>query len=214
MPDQLFWNTVNPFLKAALTKMMNDGPFHQFRLVGGTSLSLQLGHRVSVDIDLFTDAPHGTVDFDSINNFLKRSFSSVSKPQTDLIGFGQSYTIGDNVEELFKLDVYYTEPFIQQELIVDRYRLATVEEIIAMKVDIVQRGARKKDFWDLHELLNRYSPTQMIGLHERRYPYDHDEARIRKNFVDFSNADDDFDPVCLKGKYWELIKFDFIQALV
>jgi predicted nucleotidyltransferase component of viral defense system len=32
--------------------------------------------------------------------------------------------------------------------------MATVEEIIAMKLDVMQRGGRKKDFWDLHELLS------------------------------------------------------------
>lgn len=82
-----------------------------------------------------------------------------------------------------------------------------------MKIDIVQRGSRKKDFWDLHELLDRYTPSQMIALHKIRYPYNHDENDIRKNFTNFAMADDDFDPICLQGKYWELIKLDIIQAL-
>jgi len=63
MPDRLFWNTVTPLLKTALTKMMDSGFFQQFRLVCGTSLSLQLGHRTSVDIDLFTDASYGLINF-------------------------------------------------------------------------------------------------------------------------------------------------------
>lgn len=82
-----------------------------------------------------------------------------------------------------------------------------------MKIDIVQRQARKKDFWDLHELLNIHSVTLMIGLHKQRYPYSHDESLIRKNLVDFSRADEDFDPICLKGKYWELIKLDITKAV-
>ncbi len=51
----------------------------------------------------------------------------------------------------------------------------------------------------------------MIALHKQRYPYTHDENQIRKNFTDFKNADDDFDPVCLKGKHWEIIKLDIID---
>ena len=102
---------------------------------------------------------------------------------------------------------------IQPPLTVGPYRLATIEEIIAMKIDIVQRLARKKDFWYLHELLDQYNPDQMIQLHQLRYPYNHDKTVIRKNFADFSNADDDFDPICLKGKYWELIKLDINNAL-
>ncbi|UZJ63260.1 nucleotidyl transferase AbiEii/AbiGii toxin family protein [Sphingobacterium sp. KU25419] len=34
--------------------------------------------------------------------------------------------------------------------------MATVEEIIAMKIDVVQRTGRKKDFWDIHALLSQY----------------------------------------------------------
>jgi predicted nucleotidyltransferase len=213
MPSGLFWNTVTPLLRTALTKMMEDGPFQQFRLVGGTSLSLQLGHRISVDIDLFTDAVHDSIEFGVIDNFLRGSFTYVSEPQSGVIGMGQSYLIGESEDEIVKLDLYYTDTFIQPELVVEPFRLATVEEIIAMKIDIVQRVARKKDFWDLHELLAQYTPSQMIELHRTKYPYNHDEELIRANFTNFTIADGDFDPVCLKGKYWELIKYDFVQVI-
>jgi hypothetical protein len=213
MPEGLFWDAATPLLKVALTKVMANGPFQQFRLVGGTALSLQLGHRISVDIDLFTDASYNSIDFKVIDNFLRKTFSYVSVPQSGVIGMGMSYLIGDDENDSVKLDLYYTEPFIQPELIIAPYRLATIEEIIAMKIDIVQRGARKKDFWDLHELLDKYSPGQMLELHKTRYPYHHDESEIRTNFINFIIADDDFDPICLKGKYWELIKFDIVKAL-
>jgi predicted nucleotidyltransferase component of viral defense system len=213
MPNGLFWNTVTPLLRTALTKMMEDGPFHQFRLVGGTSLSLQLGHRISVDIDLFTDAAYDSIDFGVIDSFLRGSFTYVSEPHAGVIGLGQSYLIGESEDETVKLDLYYTDAFIRPELLVTPFRLATVEEIIAMKIDIVQRVARKKDFWDLHELLEQYSPSQMIELHKTRYPYNHDEGLIRANFTNFTIADGDFDPICLKGKYWELIKYDFVQVI-
>jgi Nucleotidyl transferase AbiEii toxin, Type IV TA system len=213
MPDGLFWNTVTPLLKSALTKMMDFGPIQQFRLVGGTSLSLQLGHRSSLDIDLFTDATYGSIDFNSIDTSLRKLFPYVSEPQAGVIGMGRSYLLGDDEQTAVKLDLYYTEPFIQPPLVIGQYRLATIEDIIAMKIDIVQRVARKKDFWDLHELLGTYSPKQMIELHKIKYPYSHDENRIRTNFADFTMADDDFDPICLRGKYWELIKLDTIRAL-
>ena len=141
MPNGLFWNTVTPLLRAALTKLMKDGPFQQFRLVGGTSLSLQLGHRISLDIDLFTDAAYDSINFGVIDNFLRSSFTYVSEPQVGVIGIGQSYLIGESADETVKLDLYYTDAFIQPELLVAPFRLATVEEIIAMKIDIVQRVA-------------------------------------------------------------------------
>jgi hypothetical protein len=91
--------------------------------------------------------------------------------------------------------------------------MATIEEIIAMKIDIVQRGGRKKDFWDLHEVIERYPLSKMIQLHNQRYPYSHDKQAIMDNFINFDAADDDFDPICLRGKYWELIKLDLINCI-
>lgn len=187
--------------------------FHPFRLVGGTSLTLQLGHRVSDDIDLFTDALYDSIDFHSIDTLLRNTFGYVTDVQPGPIGMGASYLVGNSQEDTVKLDLFYTDPFIQPPLEIGPYKLATIEEIIAMKIDIVQRKARKKDFWDLHELLNSHTPSQMIALHAQRYPYAHNEAVIRQNFTDFSRADEDFTPICLRGKHWELIKLDVVQAL-
>ncbi|AYB31979.1 nucleotidyl transferase AbiEii/AbiGii toxin family protein [Chryseolinea soli] len=213
MPDSLHWDTVTPLLKDALTILMESEIFDPFRLVGGTSLSLQLGHRMSDDIDLFTDEVYESIDFDKIDKFLRDSFAYVSEPTTGPIGMGRSYFIGNSKDDTVKLDLYYTDKFIRDPLVLGPYRLATVEEIVAMKIDIVQRRGRKKDFWDLHEVIEDYSIEAMIALHQERYPYNHNEAIIRENFTDFSNADGDFDPKCARGKFWELIKYDFFKTL-
>lgn len=54
--------------------MMNSPIFDSFRLVGGTALSLQIGHRESIDIDLFSDINYGEIDFDHIDHFLRQKF--------------------------------------------------------------------------------------------------------------------------------------------
>jgi Nucleotidyl transferase AbiEii toxin, Type IV TA system len=213
MPSKLYWNTITPLLKRMLCQLMEIELFQPFRLVGGTSLSLQLGHRSSIDIDLFTDRPYDSIDFKALDDFLRNAYPYVSNPTRGPVGMGRSYLIGDSEMESVKLDLYYTDTFIQPELVIEGIRMASIEEVIAMKIDIVQRGGRKKDFWDLHELMDQYPPARMISLHELRYPYGHDETLIRSNFIYFSMADDDFDPVCLKGKYWEIIKLDITQAL-
>lgn len=60
----------------------------------------------------------------------------------------------------------------------------------------------------MHELTDYYDVKTMIGFHEQKYPYDHDEEVIRAKLTDFDNAEDDLDPQCLKGKFWELIKYE------
>ena len=68
MPDKLHWGTVEPLLKETLTILSKHQLSQSFRLVGGTSLSLQLGHRMSDDIDLFTDALYNSIDFSAIDS--------------------------------------------------------------------------------------------------------------------------------------------------
>ena len=50
----------------------------------------------------------------------------------------------------------------------------------------------------------------MLSLHRKRYPYTNDEELILHNLINFKLANDDFDPICLRGKYWEFIKEDII----
>jgi predicted nucleotidyltransferase component of viral defense system len=207
----LYWNTVAPDLKSLLTGLIASPIFSRFRLVGGTALSLQLGHRKSVDIDLFTDAPYQSIDFNSMDSYLRDHYKYVSNPTTGPIAFGRSYFIGDNDQQAIKVDIYYTDPFIRDPINPDNIRMATTEEITAMKIDVIQRGGRKKDFWDIHELMDTYTIKRMIALHSERYHYTHDEQKIRKEFMNFAKADIDFDPVCLRGKYWELIKLDILE---
>ena len=212
----MYWNTVEPKLRAVLLQMMDEPLFGMFRLVGGTSLSLQLGHRMSTDIDLFTDAAYGSVDFKLIDTYLREHFEYVSPPwDNESPGMGRGYIVGATAadEDLMKIDLYYTDQFIQPVITSGNVRMATLEEIAAMKIDIVQREARKKDFWDIHEILDSCNMEQMIALHEARYPYAHDADAIYSGLTDFRNADDDLDPICLKGKHWELIKLDIVTAV-
>jgi hypothetical protein len=67
MITQLYRKTVSEALWTALNRLMTMELLLPFRLVGGTALSLQLGHRMSVDIDLFTDCDYNSIDFNAID---------------------------------------------------------------------------------------------------------------------------------------------------
>jgi len=213
MNRKLHYQTISPLLKSALKWLMTEKVFEPFRLVGGTALSLRLGHRQSADIDLFTDAGYGSVDFKQIDNCLERKFKYTDSLHLETTGFGKSYYIGESALNCVKLDLFYTDNFIRPVSKTDNIRFAAIDDIVAMKVDIVSRGARKKDFWDLHELLDIYSIPEMLKMHLERYPFSHNKNEIIAKFSDFESADNDFDPICLKGKYWELIKLDIVEAL-
>lgn len=83
---KLYYNTISSKLMNALTKLMREKAFDSFRLVGGTALALQLGHRISVDIDLFTDIEYGSMNLQEISDSIQRVFPFVEgleKLETD-----------------------------------------------------------------------------------------------------------------------------------
>lgn len=213
MANKLHYNTAKKELLEILKQLMSLHELNRFRLVGGTALSLQIGHRISVDIDLFTDEEYGSVNFDILEKILKSSYSYFLTSGIGGVAMGCSYYIGRSEGNSIKLDLFYTEKFIAPIKVIDDIRLADVDDIVAMKIEVISHGGRKKDFWDIHELLSVYSIGQMLKLHEQRYPFTHNEEEIRHKFTDFKNADNDFDPICLRGKYWEIIKLDISEAI-
>jgi len=202
-------NTVSDNLWVSLNKLMKIEELKSFRLVGGTSLSLQIGHRMSVDIDLFTDAPYDSIDFDRIDEVICSTFPTVEMGYGGNNSMGKSYFVGTSKEDLVKLDIFYTDSFVFPQLIEQDIRFARLEEIAAMKLEVIGNNGRKKDFWDLHELMDHFSLNQMIEFYEKRYPYSLTKKEIISQLTFFDNADEDFDPICLRNKYWGLIKLDF-----
>ncbi len=211
---KIYKETVSDLLWETLKKLMQLKELDTFRLVGGTNLSLLLGHRVSVDIDLFTDSEYKSIDFHEIDVLFQNSFAYVDYGFGGNDSMGKSYLIGDNKDETIKVDLFYTDSFQYPIIYNDGIRFSQLEEIVAMKLEVIGNYGRKKDFWDIHELMRYFSWSEMLSFYEKRYPYSHTRDEIVKKLVDFKIADNDFDPICLKGKYWELIKLDIEESIV
>ena len=211
--NELQYQTVKPILRSTLERLMEMEEFAPFRLVGGTSLSLRYGHRMSDDIDLFTDAEYGSLDFHQLQGILCKEFPYCQGDCGDIVGFGASYIVGNSKDDCVKLDLFYTDPFIKPMEVFGSIRMAAVEDIIAMKMDVVSRGGRKKDFWDLHMLRDHYSIDQMLSLYEERYPYGATKEECTSGLTNFSVADSEPDPICLQEKVWQLIKLDFEESM-
>jgi hypothetical protein len=156
---------------------------------------------MSVDIDLFSDAEYETLDFNAIDAHLRAHYFYVDSMDIAPIGMGKSYYVGRNSAESLKLDLYYTDDFIDEVQEFNGLRLASRAEITAMKLDVVQRTGRKKDFWDIERLKDDFTINEMFALHEKRYPYTHDKELLREKFTDFTQADEDFEPLCLRGRH-------------
>ena len=151
---RLHYETVTPLLRETLGVLMQEELFSPFRLVGGTNLSLRYGHRKSDDIDLFTDAEYRSLDFRTFEVFLRSRFPYYHCTDTSsIVSFGRSYYVGKSEDEYVKVDLMYSDPFLEDAEVIDGIRMAGVKDIVAMKMHVVSQGGRKKDFWDLHRLL-------------------------------------------------------------
>jgi hypothetical protein len=212
MASDLYTKTISKTLHSTLKKLMQMPVLKNFRLVGGSALSLQLGHRISVDLDLFTDELYGSIDFNAIQKELSKEFGVLQS--TSKVGIGPGFTcfIGESEDNLIKLDLFYTEKFQFPNLIVDNIRIADIRDIAAMKLEVISNNGRKKDFWDLIEILEHFTFKDLIEIYRQKYPYN-DIQMVIKGLIDFRNADNEVEPICLKGRYWELIKADITDLV-
>ena len=89
--------------------------------------------------------------------------------------------------------------------------MATTKEIALMKLDTISRGGRKKDFWDMSEIFEHIKFSELLSSYQVKYPYNNIED-VKKGMISFESADNMPDPICLKGKYWELIKEEMLSV--
>jgi len=175
-----------------------------FRLVGGTALSLQLGHRQSLDIDLFTSSDFSK---DEISSELIATFNI--KGKVKLMGDTMIQTItNDGV----KIDIVNKKnPFTRDAVLEEGIRMARIEEIAAMKIKIIcdpfTGRKTKKDLSDVAVLLDKFSIKEMVHFFKEKYPTmaPYDEGVILQ-LNDFSKAEVTEMPKMLNRMTWKSIK--------
>jgi len=210
---KLHYNTVSKQMLEYLQKLMANRAFDDFVLVGGTALSLQLGHRISVDIDLFSANAYGSMNLDAIKCSLTALFPYTGNLETlEERSLGYTVYIGDNMAESVKLDLFYTEDFIAPPVEQDGLRLASLQDIAAMKMQAIVNSKRKKDFWDIHELLEHFTLEKLIQCGLQRNPYTLTVEDILSSLHHSAELTQDNVIECLKGKYWEFVVEDLQTA--
>lgn len=192
--------TISPFLEKCLRELMLIDELKGYVLVGGTALSLLLGHRKSVDIDMFCpDYKNG----DEMFPVLRKYYPHVSISN---LGFGLAmYLPEPGSDKILKVDIMSNESFIRPFTIQEEVRIAHIEDIAAMKLEAITSRFEKKDFWDIAEILSKYSFQEITGFYKERYPWnDLKDVIIRVSMAD--KCDTQPDPECVNGKTWDDVK--------
>jgi hypothetical protein len=171
-----------------------------FYLVGGTSLTLQMGHRNSIDIDLFTqDAFDNATIIEIVKEYV--NFTPIHNFRNTIIG----------VTDVIKVDfIRHNYPFVLPPICEEGITFLSKEDITAMKLNaIVNSGKRLKDFIDIYYLLEYFSMNEMLHFFQKKYP-DYNPMIAFKAINYFEDIDLAIDPPILKNP----ISIDMIKKRI
>jgi len=180
-----------------LTDLMKDEQLGEFFLVGGTALSLQIGHRISIDLDLFSIKPF---DENQLLTYLENGYKFKLDYQSKNTLKGQI----NNVKVDFITHAY---PLINPLIIDEHIRMASAEDIAAMKLNAISgNGTRLKDFIDIAYLSSSITLNRMIEAYAQKYSSRNPLMIVKA--LDYHNDIDFNEPVdMVDGKYaWKKIK--------
>ena len=191
----LYYKTIHPETLELLKKLQSLDVFKSLRLVGGTALALQIGHRVSDDIDLF-----GPLKSDKIS--ISEALNEIGKVAvintTENINV---YTVNG-----IKVDIVnYPYPWLAAEISEKNLRLAALKDISAMKLAAITGRGTKKDFIDIYFLLEIFSLEQILGFYQQKYS-DGSQFLVLKSLSYFEDANPDISPKMFSNINWEEIK--------
>lgn len=198
----LFYETIYPQTLGLLKKLQNEDFFSDLRLVGGTSLALQIGHRISVDLDLFGKLK---ADALALNNKLTELAQIQTLQQTENIHI---YTIND-----VKVDIVnYPYPWLKPAVKCDNLALATIEDIAAMKLAAITGRGSKKDFIDIYFILQKYEIGHLLKFYEEKYR-DGSIFQVLRSLAYYDDAEEEPMPKMLIKVAWEEVKATILNKL-
>lgn len=193
----MYPEAISPETGDILAKLSRTEIANNFYLAGGTALSLQLGHRKSIDLDWFSKADFSGAD-------LKKELASLGNFELNSEAPGTINGLLDNVRlSFFHYDYDLIFPFI----IFQNVNLADERDIAAMKISAISYRGRKKDFIDLYFLLQKYSLKELIGFFEKKFKdIKYNNLHILKSLAYFEDAEEEPMPIILKPAGWEEVK--------
>ena len=191
----LYLETIETETLDLLKKIQSNEVFSEARLVGGTALALQIGHRKSVDLDFFGPMKIAEID-------LPQELSIYGSVSIRNIGKRVQSFMVSNVQVDF---VEYDYPWLDNIVSIKGLRLASCRDIAAMKLSAITNRGSRKDFVDLAFLLEIFTLQDILSFYAEKYSEDNC-FHVLKSLVFFDDAEDDPMPNMLNQFNWEAAK--------
>lgn len=174
-------------------------------LAGGTALALQIGHRVSYDLDFFTDKKFRA------QIFLKK-ISQIKSYHHERIGWGTILgKLGDVKFSVF----YYDYPLLKKTIQFKNINVASIHDIAAMKIAAVSERGTKRDFIDLYFILQKFTLPEILDFYNQKYKkLSSNLIHIKKSLVYFVDAEEEEIPKMLKQISWNEVKLFFQKEII
>lgn len=199
----LSYHAVTSHTLELLNRLSSELASTDLRLVGGTALALQYGHRNSVDLDFF-----GTLDDDVLN--LHEVLNSIGRYEV----IKETAHIRIYILEGVKIDFvdYSQYPWIDAPVMEDGLCLASPRDIAAMKINAIEGRGSRKDFIDIYFLLQHYSLNEIFGFYQQKYP-NYSIFRALKSLSFFADAEAQLMPIMYSSISWEEMKQQVLLAV-
>lgn len=198
----LYLETVESSTLELLKKLQRLPVLEQTRLVGGTALALQLGHRKSIDLDFF-----GTVDCEA--EYLRESIAGIAS----LTILKESPHIHIYIVDGIKVDIVnYKYPWLDDVVLEQGLRLASVSDIAAMKITAIIGRGTKKDFIDIAFLLHHFSLEEILHFYAAKYN-DSSVFMAMKSLAYFDDAEADPMPDMFVNQSWKQVKAHILSKI-
>lgn len=190
----------------SILRYVGRQPFvSRFYLAGGTALALQLGHRISVDLDFFSEKDElhdesreeivsamSPLSPDVVNNYVGSLLFSIQGISTRFFGYGY--------------------PLVGEAVEFEGVMLASQTDIGMMKLDALISRASRKDFYDLYFIAQTIPISSLLALGRTKYLHARDfELEAVESLTFFDNANIDFHSALLASVEWETVKDFFVE---
>ena len=199
----LYLQTIHPDTLELLRKLSLLPELSQMRLVGGTALALQYGHRQSIDLDFFGEMTNTP---DEIINKMSEF--------GDCVVLNNQKSILQLVVSGVKVDVidYSLYKWIDSPVCENGLKLASIQDIAAMKINAIEGRGSRKDFIDVYMLLKQYSLDEILGFYKQKYP-NYSIFRALLSLTFFEDAERESMPIMLIDDSWEQMKNNILSVV-